>query len=145
MYFSTPKNESISLEEEAESERQAYIYAAGIVLCTIVSICFTHPFFIYAWQLGIRLRATCSSVIFRKALRLTKAFSIPGLNGRMINLMSCDTMRFNLAIQFIHLLWKGPLEIIVFSYFLHREIGFYGFIGIGLILCFVPIQSKHSG
>lgn len=77
-------------------------------------------------------------------MRLNKAFAVDGLNGRVINLMSNDVLRFNNSMQFLHFLWKGPLEILVFSYFLHREIGWYAFIGIGFILSFVPIQSKPA-
>lgn len=56
--------------------------------------------------------------------------------------MSFDTYRFDNVITFMHYLWKGPIEVIVFGYFLYREIGYYGWIGVGFILCFVPIQSK---
>lgn len=58
--------------------------------------------------------------------------------------MSTDVIRFNNSMVFLHNLWKGPLEMAVFSYFLYREIGYYGFIGMGFILCFVPIQSKRT-
>lgn len=75
-------------------------------------------------------------------MRMTKSFTVDGLDGRVINLMTNDVLRFNNSMLFLHLLWKGPLEILVFSYFLHREIGWYGFIGIGFILSFAPIQSK---
>lgn len=77
-----------------------------------------------------------------QALRLTKSHAVDGLNGQVINLMSSDVIRFNNSMVFLHNLWKGPLEMVVFSYFLYQEIGYYGFIGIGFILCFVPIQSK---
>lgn len=77
-----------------------------------------------------------------QALRLTKSYAVDGLNGQVINLMSSDVNRFNNSMVFLHNLWKGPLEMAVFSYFLYREIGYYGFIGMGFILCFVPIQSK---
>lgn len=45
---------------------------------------------------------------------------------------------------FLRYLWKGPVEIIVFGYFIYGEIGYYGFIGVGFILCFVPIQGMHQ-
>lgn len=77
-------------------------------------------------------------------MRLTKSFTVDGLNGRIINLMSNDVLRFNNTMLFLHYLWKGPLEILAFSYFLYREIGWYAFIGIGFILCFVPIQREYK-
>lgn len=68
--------------------------------------------------------------------------SIDGLNGQVINLMTGDTSKFDFVLAFVHDLWKGPLEMMLFGYFLYREIGWYGFLGIGFILSFVPLQSK---
>lgn len=68
---------------------------------------------------------------------------IEGLNGRVINLLSFDMNRFDNIMSFLRYLWKGPVEIIVFGYYIYGEIGYYGFIGVGFILCFVPIQGKH--
>lgn len=66
-----------------------------------------------------------------------------GLNGKVINLMSFDSYRFDGIIALLHYLWKGPIEVVVFGYFLYLEIGYYGWIGIGFILCFIPIQSEY--
>lgn len=78
----------------------------------------------------------------RQVLKISKSVSMSGLNGKVINLMSFDSYRFDGMIALVHYLWKGPIEVIVFGYFLYREIGYYGWIGVGFILCFVPIQSE---
>lgn len=75
-------------------------------------------------------------------LKLRKSQSTEGLNGRVINFLSFDVVRFNNLMAFFHYLWKGPVEMIIFGYFIYQEIGYFGFIGVGFILCFVPIQSK---
>lgn len=56
--------------------------------------------------------------------------------------MSFDAYRFDNTLSLLYYLWKGPIEVIVFGYFLYREIGYYGWIGVGFILCFVPVQSE---
>lgn len=81
-------------------------------------------------------------LLYFQVLKLNKSQIIEGLNGRVINLLSFDVVRFNNFMSFTHFLWKGPIEMIVCAYFIYEEIGYYGFIGVGLILCFVPIQSK---
>lgn len=68
--------------------------------------------------------------------------NIDGLNGEVLNLMTGDVSKFDYVLAFVHDLWKGPVEITVFGYFLYQEIGYYGFIGIGFILSFIPLQSK---
>lgn len=79
-----------------------------------------------------------------QALKLTKSVSIDGLNGQVINLMSNDVARFDVTMGFVHDLWKGPIELALLGYFIYREIGFYGWIGIGFLLCFIPLQSKFN-
>lgn len=78
-----------------------------------------------------------------QVLKISKSVSMSGLNGKVINLMSFDSYRFDGMIALVHYLWKGPIEVIVFGYFLYLEIGYYGWIGVGFILCFVPIQSEY--
>lgn len=73
---------------------------------------------------------------------MTKSVAADGLNGRVINLMSTDVAHFDYSMYLMPFLWKGPIELALFGYFIHLEIGFYGWIGLGFILGFVPIQSK---
>lgn len=65
-----------------------------------------------------------------------------GLNGQVINLMSNDVARFDQTIAYLHDLVKGPVELTMMGYFIYREISFYGLIGVGFLLCVIPIQSK---
>lgn len=80
--------------------------------------------------------------VIPQVLKISKSVSMNGLNGLVINLMSFDSYRFDGTVTLLHYLWKGPIEVAVFGYFLYLEIGFYGWIGVGFILCFVPIQGE---
>ena len=73
---------------------------------------------------------------------MTKSSQVDGLHGRVINLLSNDFAKFDLAICFIHDLWKGPLETLLLGYLIYREIGASGIIGIVFILSFIPIQCE---
>lgn len=77
-------------------------------------------------------------------LRMTKSSQVDGLQGRVINLLSNDFAKFDLAMCFIHDLWKGPLETILLGYLAYREIGYSGIIGIIFILSFIPIQCESQ-
>lgn len=55
--------------------------------------------------------------------------------------MTNDVGKFDLALAFLHDLWKGPLEVFIFGYFVYREMGISGVIGIGFILSIIPLQS----
>ena len=73
---------------------------------------------------------------------MTKSSQVDGLHGRVINLLSNDFGKFDIAMCFIHDLWKGPFETLLLGFLVYREIGISGLIGISLILCFIPVQCK---
>lgn len=50
------------------STNDAYLFAAGIVICSLFSITVFHPFILYAFQLGMRVRLTCCSLIYKKVI-----------------------------------------------------------------------------
>lgn len=68
-----------------------------------------------------------------------------GIAGQVINLMSNDVSRFDFSTGYVNDLFKGPLEMFIFGYFIYREIGAYGLIGIGCLISFMPLQSKCAG
>lgn len=76
-------------------------------------------------------------------LKLSKSVSVDGLNGQVINIMSNDVARFDQTVGFLSYLVKGPVELVLMAYFIYREISFYGLIGVGFLLCVIPIQCKY--
>lgn len=64
------------------------------------------------------------------------------MNGQVINLMTNDVGKFDMAMAFIHDLWKGPLESILLGYFIYREIGISAVIGMAFMLSFIPLQGE---
>lgn len=65
-----------------------------------------------------------------------------GMNGQVINLISNDVATLDYATCFFQELWVGPVEAIIMGYFIYREIKFYGLIGIGVMLLFIPLQGR---
>lgn len=55
--------------------------------------------------------------------------------------MSNDLTRFEYALAFLHDVWKGPMEAILFSYFIYMEIGISAVIGMAFLLSFIPLQG----
>lgn len=139
------------------------LWAVGIVGCSILSIAINHPFVVFMLHLGIKLRLSLCAMLYRKVRSTSmyfhsnttlssrtqvqtriKSATTEGFNGKVINLMSTDLNVFDKSFSTLHSLWKGPIELVIFGYFIHREIGIYGWIGVGFIVCFVPIQSKWN-
>ncbi|GJQ84115.1 hypothetical protein Trydic_g12088 [Trypoxylus dichotomus] len=132
LYY-TPNQTAISKDE-------AYMYAAAVVLCSLVYVFIIHPYMMGMVHLGMKLRVACCSLIYRKALRLSKTALGQTTAGQLVNLLSNDVNRFDIAVLFAHQLWVGPLETVVITYLMYLQIGISAVIGVAALLCFVPLQ-----
>lgn len=63
--------------------------------------------------------------------------------GKVVNLLSNDVNRFDLALRFLHFLWVTPLQTILFSYFLWREIGVSSLFGVAIWLLSTALQGSY--
>uniref|UniRef100_A0A182Q496 Uncharacterized protein n=1 Tax=Anopheles farauti TaxID=69004 RepID=A0A182Q496_9DIPT len=128
-------------EQKDISKEQAYYYAAGIILCSLVPVAIFHHFILYIFQIGMKIRVACCSLLYKKALRITKAAGTDGMTGQVINLMSNDVAKFDTATGFVHDIWKGLIELLVLGYFIYQQIGISGLLGIAFLLSFIPLQA----
>lgn len=90
------------------------------------------------------MRLAASSMLYRKVLKLTKNALERSSVGQLVNIFSNDVSRFEFAVTFVHYLWIGPLELIVISVILYREIGISILFGVSFMILFVPLQSKSK-
>uniref|UniRef100_A0A182S9W8 ABC transmembrane type-1 domain-containing protein n=1 Tax=Anopheles maculatus TaxID=74869 RepID=A0A182S9W8_9DIPT len=123
------------------SKQEAYYYAIGIILCSLLPVAIFHHFILYIFQIGMKIRVACCSLLYKKALRITKAAGTDGMTGQVINLMSNDVAKFDTATGFVHDIWKGLIELLVLGYFIYRQIGISGLFGIAFLLSFIPLQA----
>ncbi|CAG9837334.1 unnamed protein product [Diabrotica balteata] len=131
-YYS-PQGEPVSIEE-------AYYFATGIVLCSLFSVLLVHPYMLAVCHIGMKMRIACCSLIYRKALRLSKTALGETTAGQIVNLLSNDVNRFDLAVIFAHQLWLAPLETVICTYFMYMEIGVSAIIGVAVLVASVPLQ-----
>ncbi|SPP73475.1 probable multidrug resistance-associated protein lethal(2)03659 [Drosophila guanche] len=122
------------------SKESAYLYAMGIVLCSLVTSLVFHPFMFYVFAVGTRIRLACAGLVYRKCLRAS-ASSGEGLGGQAISVMSIDLSQFDLTFYFFHDLWKGPVEACIFGYIMYLQIGWTSLIGIAFIVILIPLQA----
>ncbi|XP_072376028.1 ATP-binding cassette sub-family C member 4-like, partial [Diabrotica undecimpunctata] len=131
-YYS-PQGEPVSIEE-------AYYFATGIVLCSLISVLLVHPYMLAVCHIGMKMRIACCSLIYRKALRLSKTALGETTAGQIVNLLSNDVNRFDLAVIFAHQLWLAPVETVICTYFMYMEIGVSAIIGVAVLVASVPLQ-----
>ncbi|CAH0551541.1 unnamed protein product [Brassicogethes aeneus] len=123
------------------SKSNAYFYAGMYVVATVVSTCISHPCMMGLQHLSMKIRVACSSLIYRKSLRLSKTALGKTTVGHMVNLLSNDVSKFDQGFVISHFLWIGPIEAAIGTYLLYQEIGIAALFGTGFLISFVPIQA----
>lgn len=159
-YFSRPSNQ--------QSNKGAAIgYGVGITMCTFLNILIKHPTMMSELHTGIKMKAALSSVIYRKALKVTQAALSDISPGQVVNLMANDVSRFELFLSPLHYIWIGPIQMFVAAAILYEvvscsrlwcvqscclddnrlffflfQVSFAVFIGVAFIVLLIPLQRK---
>lgn len=101
---------------------EMYYYAAAVVASSAFNVVLMHPYLLCQLHLGMKIRVAMCSMIYRKSLRLSKNALGETTVGQVVNLLSNDVGRLDLAIIFLHFLWVGPLETIIVTYLMYLEV-----------------------
>ncbi|XP_011211265.2 probable multidrug resistance-associated protein lethal(2)03659 isoform X1 [Bactrocera dorsalis] len=132
-YYANPTNK--------DDKYTAYIYAMGVILCNVINVLFRHPYMLGIQHIGMKVRLAMCNLIYRKALRLNRTALGGTTTGQVVNLISNDVGRLDTSIMHIHVLWVGPIEIIVVAVLMYREIGIASLFGVAAMLLFIPLQA----
>ncbi|CAI6363520.1 unnamed protein product [Macrosiphum euphorbiae] len=121
--------------------KHAYMYAFGLLLNMLATIVLYQYSRLEMLHIGMKIRVACCSIIYKKALTLSKTSLCQTTVGQVVNLISNDVNRFDIAFSYIHFLWIGPLQTVVVTYFLWQEIGISSIVGVTVFIVFVPLQG----
>ncbi|XP_039312480.1 multidrug resistance-associated protein 4-like isoform X1 [Solenopsis invicta] len=123
----------------------ALIYVGGLVICSIISVIIMHQTVVLSLQFGMKIRVACSSLLYRKLLRLNRASMNQTGTGQIINLLSNDVTRFDQLMMFLNYLWIMPLQIVIVGSIMWQRIGISTLVGIGLLLIIaLVVQGTFS-
>ncbi|KAK5646962.1 hypothetical protein RI129_005426 [Pyrocoelia pectoralis] len=122
------------------TKSNAYWYAFGVVACSLIQVLMLPPIILVLTQIGMKMRIASCSLIYRKVLKLSKTALEETSTGQILNLLSNDVARFDFAMMFLQFIWIGPLQTVIGSYLMYREVGITAIIGITVLLLFIPLQ-----
>ncbi|GAB0087984.1 multidrug resistance-associated protein 4 [Sergentomyia squamirostris] len=120
---------------------EALLCAAGMVLLNLVYTISATQFMFNAFYIGMRIRIAMCSIVYRKALKLSRTALGDTAPGKIVNLLSNDVSRIDMVSYFINSMWSSPLIALCIGYLLWRDIGWPGFVGMAVIFIIVSVQT----
>ncbi|XP_055676611.1 ATP-binding cassette sub-family C member 4-like [Lutzomyia longipalpis] len=120
---------------------EALLYAGGIVGLSLLYGVTGNQFLFTSFYCGMKIRVAMCSIIYRKALKLSRTALGDTAPGKVVNLLSNDVNRFDLVSILVHMMWASPLMAMIVGYLLWLEAGWAGFVGIMIVFTVVPLQS----
>ena len=129
------------VENNNEAELHGVFYAIGLLVSTFVgSICSTQ--FDYNMGLvGLKIRCSVVTTVYRKALRVSSVTSSKFSTGEIVNFMSTDTDRVVNFCPSFHAFWSLPFQVAVSLYLLHSQVGLAFLAGLGFAILLIPINK----
>ncbi|XP_035673618.1 multidrug resistance-associated protein 4-like isoform X1 [Branchiostoma floridae] len=124
------------------SRQEAYLYAFAVSFCTLYKSVCHHQWQWPSWRWGqLRIKVACSYLIYRKTLRLSNSALQKTTTGQIINLLSNDIDKFDHKYYLAHYFWLAPMNVIVVTAVLWRELGPSCLPGMCYVLLLLPVQS----
>ncbi|GFS16349.1 multidrug resistance-associated protein 4-like [Elysia marginata] len=134
-YFSADSN---------TTRTEAWLYATGVILCSISSMMTHHIIYFGTTRMGMRLRISSCSIIFNKSLRLSNKALNECSIGQIVNMMSNDVSRFDQGMQFFHYLWIGPIQCLAVVIYLWYRLGPAVMSALAVMILLMPAQLLYG-
>lgn len=120
----------------------AYYCASIVIFLNVFSFLFNHNIFIYEYILALDIQTSLKSLMYRKSLKLSpSAFSETNL-GNIVTILTKDIKSVEENMWLVIDLIMYIIQFLTSCYLLWAKLGNSAFIGIGLLLVALPLQSK---
>ena len=124
---------------------QPIIRGAAIALAmfavSISQTLFLHQYFQRAFETGMRIRSSLTSMIYAKSMRLSNEGRASKSTGDIVNYMAVDTQRLQDLTQYGQQLWSAPFQITLCMVSLYSLVGLPMLAGVGAMLLSVPVNG----
>ncbi|KAG0018030.1 hypothetical protein BGZ81_010421 [Podila clonocystis] len=118
------------------------LMAIALFLMGVFSTLAQHQFWQRSTGVGVGIRTSLITTIYRKGLILSAKSKQDFSTGKITNLMSTDTTRLDFLAGFFHILWTAPLMILLILVLLIVNMGPTALVGFVFLIIFGPIQAR---
>lgn len=133
------------VRDPEEEGWKGYLYVGILFATSIIQTIFLSQYFHKMFILGMRIKASLTSAIYRKALKISNAARKESTVGEIVNLMSVDTQRLMDLVAYLNMVWSAPFQIIVALYFLWETLGPSVLAGLAVMVLMIPLNGWLTG
>lgn len=89
---------------------------------------------------AVFVRNAVSTLLYRKALRVSAAARAQTSTGQVVNMMSNDTAQLQRFLQFVGMILTAPISIILALVLIYQQVGNATWVGVGFMILLAPIN-----
>ncbi|XP_056631845.1 probable multidrug resistance-associated protein lethal(2)03659 isoform X2 [Diorhabda sublineata] len=119
---------------------EIYLNALFVMVASFAYIIVNHFYNLKMAEVGLKMRVACCSLMYRKTLKLNKRVLVETTVGKMLNLLSNDVGRFDVAFNHINQCWLGPVLTCIVIYLTCSSFGWMGMSGMIVLIGCIPLQ-----
>jgi len=124
------------------STSAAVLCAIGMFASNTLQSLALGQYFFRGYRLSLHVKAAVGQLVYVKALSLDhrqrQAFGV----GAIVSYMQIDASKLGDAIPYLHVLWSGPLQLIISLLMLYNYLGPSGFAGLIVMVGLMPLNKR---
>ncbi len=117
-------------------------WAISLLIVPITFAIAENHYFLRTMRTGMKIKSGIQGIIYDKSLSMSPSARAGSSLGEIVNLMQMDSQKIGDFLQFIHVLWSAPVQLIVSCALLFRYIQWSAVIGVLATFIAIPIQGK---
>ncbi|CAF3495114.1 unnamed protein product, partial [Rotaria sp. Silwood1] len=141
--FSGPMILKLLLNFFTDSTKPKWLGIFYAILLSITVFChiiLLRAYFHQQFLIGLRFRSAVTGLVYRKSLKLSNSSKQETTTGEIVNLIAIDASRFSEVTQHIHILWSGPLQLLIALILLYQQMKFAIIPGVTLLFIMIPLN-----
>lgn len=133
--------------DRSRSPNEGY-YLIAILLCAkFVEVLCTHQFNFNALMMGMLIRNTLITSLYKKGLRLSCSARQSHGIGQIVNYMSVDAQQLSDMVPQLHALWMMPFQVTISLVLLYQYLGgavLAATVGVLLVILFSVLNTRRN-
>ncbi|KAJ2476274.1 hypothetical protein IWW47_006361, partial [Coemansia sp. RSA 2052] len=118
-----------------------YFYAGAFLVLQGIQTLFLHQYFQLSMATGMKVKSSLTTAIYKKAMRLSNETRQEYTTGNISTLFSVDVERIGGVADYAHIVWFGPLQIVLAIGLLYNTLGWSVFAGVAVMVVSIPLNG----